>query len=454
MRFQSFNHMLQFYADTSPDAPALVYGARGDRVISFSALCEIVNARASLLREDSIGTYGILADGTASCVIEIFAAAAAKVRTVLLDENLPDEVLSELIGYTEADRLWGDPDLLYELSGALHAPAPPQDASVSVSADQPAEVLFFTSGTSERAKAVVLTEANLMASAYNGSALLPLSAEDLLLNILPLSHVFGFVCGLLWGLSCGCCVALGRGARYYTEDCALFKPTALSAVPLLWGFLLKQQALNPELSLVLIGAGGCAPELISAGKAMDIRMAFGYGLTETSSGVALSIGDDPYAMTVCPDDTVGIAPDGEILIMAPTCMMKGYFKQEEATAEVLKDGVLYTGDLGSVDADGKLHITGRKKEMLVLSDGTKVFLPEYEAECASVLGASDLCITERNGRLALIVSGISENEKEILTKLRPAMEKRPRGQHISFVEIRQTPLPRNASGKILRREIQ
>jgi Long-chain acyl-CoA synthetases (AMP-forming) len=114
--------------------------------------------------------------------------------------------------------------------------------------------------------------------------------------------------------------------------------------------LLKYRALNPELRTILIGAGGCPPEILTAAKATDARVCFGYGLTETSSGVALSLGDgDPYAMTVCPDDRITIAEDGEVLIEAPTCMMQGYWRHPEDTAAALRNGVLHTGDLGTLD---------------------------------------------------------------------------------------------------------
>ena len=291
-----------------------------------------------------------------------------------------------------------------------------------------------------------------MASAYNGGALLPLSPQDKLLCMLPLGHVFGFVCGLLWGLSCGAAVALGRGARHYHEDCLFFKPTTLSAVPMLWGFLLKFKALNPELKLVLIGAGDCPKPLLEAANALGIKLCFGYGLTETSSGIALSLGEgDPYAMTICPDDRIRIAEDGEILISAPTCLMEGYYKREADTEAALEDGWLLSGDLGFLDEEGKLHITGRKKEMLVLPDGTKVYLPEYEQAVRAVLGTDELLIREEDGVLTLVLGKAEPGDPaEVLEKLRPVLEERPRGQQLRRVVFEKEALPRTATGKLRR----
>ena len=446
MRFSGFSELLSYWSEHTPDAPALRYaqgGAVGE--CTFSELFSRVSGRADALKREARHTLGILADGSFDCVIEIFASVLAGRRTVLLNENAADEVLFDQIKEAELDALWGDPDLCDSLLPCLSASAE----------GGPHSLLFFTSGTTSRAKAVVLSDASLMNSAYNGGALLPLSPADTLLCILPLDHVFGFVCGLLWGLSCGACVALSRGARHYHEDCVFFRPTALSAVPALLGFLLKYRALNPELKLILIGAGGCPPEILTAAKATDARVCFGYGLTETSSGVALSLGEgDPYAMTVCPDDRITIAEDGEVLIEAPTCIMQGYWRRPEDTEAVLKNGVLYTGDLGTIDEAGKLRLTGRKKEMLVFSDGTKLYLPEYEQALSAALGGEPTCVLLVNDRPILVLEGELRDPAPIRAKIRPVLEQRPRNQQICAIEFYEKPLPRTASGKIMRWAIQ
>ena len=446
MRFSGFLNLLYHWAAQTPDAPALTFARGGEKqTCSFADLCSRVTARSAALREEGRRAYGILSDGSFDCVTEIFASVLAGRRTVLLNENAADEVLLEQVREAELDALWGDPDLIEMLEPALSADAEGGEG----------RLLFFTSGTTSRAKAVVLTDASLMSSAYNGGALLPLAPSDTLLCMLPLDHVFGFVCGLLWGLSCGACVALSRGQRHYHEDCILFRPTALSVVPAFLGFLLKYRALNPELKTILIGAGGCPESILTAAKTTDARVCFGYGLTETSSGVALSLGaGDPYAMTVCPDDAITIAEDGEVLISAPTCMMQGYWRRPEDTAAVLKDGVLSTGDLGAIDETGKLRLTGRKKEMLVLSDGTKLYLPEYEQALSEALGGEPVCVLLVNDLPILVLEGAIRDTAPIFAKIRPVLDARPRNQQIRSIEFYEKPLPRTASGKIMRWAIQ
>ena len=443
MRFDSFSHMLRHWAEQTPDRPALIYEDRGKKSLSFSELRDAVESRADQLRRDGGSCIGILADGSLGCVTEIFAAAEAGLQIVMLSAELPESTLGGLLRYTDADRLWGDEDLCEELRPFL-------TGGVKEGAGK---LLFFTSGTTEQSKAVVLTDHSLCQSAYNGGAKLPLKPEDTLLCMLPLGHVFGFVCGLLWGLSCGASVALGRGARHYADDCAFFRPTAVSVVPMLLGFLLQHELINPELKLVLVGAGDCPAMLLGAARTKGLRVSFGYGLTETSSGVAISVSGDPFAMEVCPDDTITIAEDGEILIQAPTCMMQGYYKRPQDTQAVLKNGVLSSGDLGCFDADGKLHITGRKKDMLVLPDGTKLFLPEYEGAVMQALGHQELAVVLKNGKPALVFAGEGD-AKEIEKKLRPLMASQPRGRQLGEVIVTDAPLPRTATGKVKRWELQ
>ena len=443
MRFSSFEEMLAHWAEKKKSGPALVFdeGCRGSW--TYAELLSRVRERASELRAGGRTCVGVLADGSRGCVLEILAAVQAGLQVVMLDENAPEELLRRLIAYTDIDALWGDPDLCEELAPSLTTGV----------RDGRGKLLFFTSGTTEQAKAVVLTEQSLCSSAYNGGAKLPLSPEDTLLCLLPLGHVFGFVCGLLWGLSCGAAVALGRGARHYGDDCAFFEPTAVSVVPLLLGFLLQRRLTNPGLKLVLVGAGDCPAQLLAAAKAMGLRVSFGYGLTETSSGVAISVSGDPFAMEVCPDDTITLAEDGEILIQAPTCIMQGYYKRPADTAAVLVGGVLHTGDLGRFDGEGKLHITGRKKDMLVLPDGTKLYLPEYEGRLMQALGHTELAVILQNSRPVLVYSGEGDAE-ELLRRLRPVTENLPRGQQLAGVLVVNEPLPRTATGKIKRWELQ
>ena len=443
-KFNSFAEVLRSFTQIDPDRPLLIYEEGGAPVKKSRAdFAASVFARAEEMRAFGMTCLGVLCDGSLDCVETIFASAVT--------------LLQEQIRQTDIDILWSsDPDLVEELTPYLTDGITPRAETADPSVEG-SDILFFTSGTTASSKAVVLTDRSLLA----------LSPDDTLMCMLPLNHVFGFVCGLLWGMECGAAVALGRGARYYTQDFDFYRPTVLSAVPLLLSFLMQHKLMNSELRLVLVGAGDCSPRLLNSVMQQGVEVSFGYGLTETSSGVAISVPGhpsfDPFALEICPEDTVALASDGEILISSPGCMMKGYYKHPEDTAAVLKGDLLFTGDLGRWDEEGRLHVIGRKKEILVLADGTKIFLPEYEARIMAALPGRDFTVLERDGKPVLLLvdkesSSWPEEMRElsrsmILEELRGVMSQLPRGQQLGEILFTDLPLPRTATGKVKRWEI-
>ncbi len=382
---------------------------------------------------------GLLCDGSIDMVTAFFALARAGKRIVMISPMEEEETLRGQIRKTHIETLIGK---------SVNFSNEDLPLSTHMGEREPG-ILFFTSGTTSATRAVTLTEASLCASAFNGGSLLPLSKEDRMLSLLPLSHVFGFVCCLLWPLSFGACVCLGRGVRHLIDDPSAFKPTVMSLVPQLAGFLALKKLLNPECKLILIGAGACKKELLAFIGALGIRVCFGYGLTETSSGVALAIGEDKEAMTVCPEAKISLAEDGEILIEAPTCMFQGYFEDEAATKEVYDGKILKTGDLGKFDEQGRLHIIGRKKDILLLDDGTKIFCPEYEGQLSKFIQKEDFAIALSKGKVVLHLGKCAED---------PAVEKAVdafnetmgRNRQIVAVQYHREPLPRTQTGKIKR----
>lgn len=450
IRYKDFADLMECMVASSPERPALLaYVGNRREVITWSALQSRVRARAAELANRAGACEAILADGTPACVVEVFAAVQAGLQVALVDSLLPNPVMAPLLNAVDAGLVWASDLVRRGLLEQNLAPNPEPAYGAHA-------VLFFTSGTTSQSKAVALTDGSLMASAFNGSSLMPLAPDDTLLCLLPLSHVFGFVCGLLWGLACGATVALGRGMRYYAADMAAFNPTAVAVVPKLLEFLVACSALPESLKLVLVGAADCPDAVLSAVRARGIRVSLGYGLTETSSGIALSTGDDFHAMTICPDDAVTISMDGEILVSAPTCLMQGYYRDAEKTAVAVRDGVLHTGDKGYLDAAGLLHVEGRIKDVIVLRNGTKVFLPEYEAKVASALGEQDIAVIMRENALMLACGRLAHarEDRAVLAALDAALAEYPRSARITAIVHLDHALPRTAAGDVERWKIQ
>lgn len=313
--------------------------------------------------------------------------------------------------------------------------------------------VFYTSGTTSSARGVVLSQAAVLRSAWNGEQMMHAGPEDILLSMLPLNHIFGFVCTLVWPLAGGAAVALGRGMRHIVDDPKTFAPTILPVVPSLLKFLLQSGNLNPELKSVLVGAGPASREILEAVQKKGIDVRFGYGLTETASGLAMSLpGEDPHAMVLCPDTVMRISSEGEIFVRTP-CMMEGYLNDPEHTMEKIKNGELDTGDLGYFDADGRLHVTGRKDDVLVFPNGEKVYLSEWEEKLTSLLH-TEVMLGQKDGLLTLLAVAKDEGREQILQAVDAFNKDQPIGRKIQHVLLQAEPFPRTATGKIQRWKLQ
>ena len=430
-RFASFQSMLE---SVDPSRACLEYASSGGKsTLTYGQVLEQIR-NYPLPSEHSIGVFAT----TTPASIVTLLALIGKRRIVLLNPEDNEGALALQIASAHVDCLLGeDEELIASLTPHLYCGKHDEDD----------DVLFFTSGTTSKAKAVQLTESSLCSAAYNGGSLLPLSPEDSMLCCLPLSHVFGFVCSFLWPLSFGAKICLGRGLRSIFFDFDFYRPTVASLVPQMAGFLAAKRLFNPELKLILIGAGDCPDAVLGLIKSLGIRVSFGYGLTESSSGIALSLEDDPRAMTICPDYEVHLADDGEILVKSETTLMKGYYLDPEHTRATLKDGYLHTGDLGKI-VDGKLFITGRKKEILVFNDGSKLFLPEFEQELAARLGPeSDFALAQRkDGTVALYIYR-PVNVEPIVDEWNKGL---PLSHRVNKIVYAPSPLPRTKTNKVQR----
>lgn len=288
-------------------------------------------------------------------------------------------------------------------------------------------IIIFTSGTLGRAKGVMLSQGNIAANLSAMLSVFPMYPADRFLSVLPMHHTYECNCGMLCPLYAGSSVHFARGLKTVTDDLQRVKATILLGVPLLYDKMFKRvhkgiqekkavaKVLNPLIkitdTLQTVGwkgakkavfkelhhkfggsiryfiAGGAAPDPLVAKGLRDLGFNFiqGYGLTETSPILALN---SPYDFK---DNAAGIPlpgvelkiqnPDaegiGEVYAKGPN-VMAGYYKNPAATAEVFDNGWFKTGDLGFIDADGFLHISGRKKNVIISKSGKNVFPEEIE----------------------------------------------------------------------------
>ena len=294
-----------------------------------------------------------------------------------------------------------------EASGEIDAVAP-IDAPAPRPLD-PAAILtiLYTSGTTGRPRGVMLTNGNHFASAAASRATLGVLPADRWLVVLPLYHVGGLSI-VFRGVLDGVAIVLQPRFDPVRAAAALRQEgvTLVSLVPTMLFRLLEHdrgRSFPPSLRCVLVGGGPARPTLLARALALGVPVAPTYGLTEAASQVATAaVGDAVHrpgsAGKVLPGTRVRISePDasgcGEILVQGPT-VMAGYFHQPDATASVLRDDWLHTGDVGRLDAGGFLYVLDRRADLIV-SGGENVYPAEVEAVLLAHPGVLEAAVYAR-----------------------------------------------------------
>ncbi len=379
-------------------------------------------------------------------------------------------------------------------------------------------ILLFTSGTTSKSKAVMLSQYGIATNVYDMQIVETFLDTDVNIAFLPYHHIFGSTAMVVM-LACGVKTVFPDGLRYIKQNLLEYQVSVFIGVPLLIdkmysniekeiekqgktklikiatkisNFLLKIHIdIRRKLFKQIIdGLGGKMRFVIAGGAPLDsrvekkfnefgIHIVQGYGLTETSPVIAAE--NDKYAkygsvgipmkhteVKIIDKDEKGI---GEIAVKGPNVML-GYYENEEATKEVMKDGWFHTGDLGYIDKEGFLFITGRKKDMIVLKNGKKVFPEELETlinrneeiEESFVYGMPDKDDKSKI-RVAVKVVYNKEEVKEkygdisdkelfsiIWNKIKEVNKTLPRYKYIMHMILTDEPLIKTTTNKIKRSE--
>ena len=308
------------------------------------------------------------------------------------------------------------------------------DAKINV---EDMRIMLFTSGTTSKSKAVMLSHKNIASNLMDISSVLKVREDDRFLSFLPLHHTFECTTGFLLPLSVGASIAFCDGIRHIAENIKEYDITFMVSVPVLYenmckkimksikdqgkgttvnvgmkvsnallkvgldirGKLFKQvhDSLGSKLRLLVAGGAALDPDTEKTFNSLGINMVQGYGLTESSPVIAVE--DDKYKkigsigkalptldVKIDKPNEEGI---GELLVKGPTIML-GYYENEEATKETIdKEGWLHTGDLAKIDKDGFIFITGRKKFVIVLKNGKNIYPEELEILINKIAGVKE-----------------------------------------------------------------
>ena len=336
-----------------------------------------------------------LAHSGARAVIVSGQAQAAKVLEVVND--LPD--LEFLVSFAPVETQGRITNLTWD--GLKHAGW--REGSFGLGLVQKREdaltrddlaTIIYTSGTTGNPKGVMLTHGNLLSNAeatYETTAFEP---GDILLSWLPYSHIYARTVDHYLTVRAGATVCLADSPDTLVLNLAETQPTWMTAVPRfyekVWSSVetlpapVRAEALKrlfgPRIRRLSSGGAPLPKHLASGYVEAGLPLYEGYGLTESSPVISFNTPTRHKPGTVGPAIVgveIAIAEDGEILTKGPH-VMKGYWKEEEATRAAIVDGWLHTGDVGTVDADGFLTITDRKKDLIITSGGKNISPAELE----------------------------------------------------------------------------
>lgn len=461
-------------ARRDPDGLALVAGTTRLGWRALAARVDAVAARFATLGVRPGDRIALLMEPSVRLVELVHAAQRVGAALVLLNTRLTAPEIALLVAHAEPalvlhdaahrDTLAGIAAPTVEAQGELDAVAAgPSAPPVTLDSTAIATILY-TSGTTGRPKGVVLTHGNHEASARASRERLGLRSDDRWLSVLPLHHVGGLsivMRSVLDGTPLVLHPRFDPGAvRHALAHDGI---TLLSLVPTMLHRLLEHAGNAPapaSLRCVLIGGAALAPDLAARARARGWPIAPTYGLTEAASQVATappehsgrsSVGV-PLAGTrvrIVDADSDG---RGEIHVSGPT-IMRGYFRDDDATRAALRDGWLRTGDVGRLDADGRLEVFDRRSDV-VITGGENVYPTEVESVLlahpaiaeAAVYGVPDAEWGKRLQAAVVVRAGAAFDADAVRAWCRARLA----GYKIPRAIVAVADLPRTASGKIRR----
>ena len=490
--------------------PALAYRhGPSTEVWTYDRLWADSGRVASWLREQGVEKGDRIVLWSASdpwWVVSFFACARLGAILVPLDVHAGPDFIDRVVKQTEPklalvsrhnQRSWTHPIDSHVIEDFASLPAADEMPDPCVAPDDTAEIMF-TSGTTSDPRGVVLTHQNITSNAISVDPVMPKVKDLRLVSILPLSHMFEQTVGLVMALNRGASIfypasrqrtVLFQALKEHRATAMLVVPQALQLlVDAVEGEVRKQgkqrqwalfrqvaRYLPPRVRPLLFRSvhqslGGCMEFFVSGGAGLDdsvidwwerlgIAVAEGYGATETSPVITAT---PPYAHRLgsvgqpVPNVELKVEPDGEILVHGPN-VAQGYWNDPTSTDEVFQDGWYRTGDLGRLDAEGYVHLSGRKKNMIVLANGQNVFPEDVERALSHVTGLKDSVVLAKPGRKGPEVHAVLllDSAADAAVVVRQANAHLDAHQKIrSWAVWADRDFPRTHTQKLIRRQVE
>ncbi len=475
-------------ANKQPNKTALIHK---DREVKFSEAAKDVNRLANAFKEMGMRKgekLAIFLSNSIEYVYSMIASLGLGVTVIPLDMSLKMEELKNILSHAEADYLITKENLdfdlphlkgiIYDIEDLINkSEKSPIDEKIS---EEDIAFIFYTSGTTGRSKAVPLTYKQLDSpiAVYDYNKIL----EDCLVVVcyVPLSHTGG-LSYLLMFVKIGSTLILGErfSPSRFLDDIETYKVTATWVPPSILEAILRSREIDKfslkSLKIIIYFGAPASPEFIKKVKEkFGCPWVTGLGLTETAGPFVVYCSKNapekqfkkgimgkvpPWVKVKTIDEMEKELPPGEIgeILVKGYFVMSGYYKEPELTREVLRDGWLYTGDLGYLDEEGYLYITGRKKDVII-TGGLSVYANEVEfvisqhqkVKEVAVIGTPDKLRGEVVKAVVVSKNGTRLFPREIIS----FCKKRLPGYKVpKLVEFKKD-LPKTPLGKVKKLELE
>lgn len=404
-------------------------------------------------------------------IVTFFAITGSGNIAVLLNQDLPEDLLRRQCAQADVSIICSNAPRIAEFGADfgnveclnfenIRAGMPISIDEISSSNSDDTIVMMFTSGTTGKSRIVEFSSENLESFVYDTEVIFTPNMYSVLM-CLPLFHIYGVIVAVAW-LQRRKTICIGRGMRYMLADMSVLNPSFVSLVPSVLDSMVKilRKAKTAEerqkyigTNLVGISVGGAGVKLDSCRCMMNmgIMVQSAYGMTESTGSGTWCIWNEenigsigkPYGRTQCRIE------NGELLMKGPS-VMKGYYKDPEETSKIIENGWLHTGDLAFCDEKGYYYLTGRKKNVIILSNGENVNPEEIESqfgECKDILE----CMVFSDGK-GICADVYTENKPAAADFIKKYNENVPLYRQVYNVTYSAVPLAKTGSGKIKRKE--
>lgn len=502
MKIHNMKEIIDFAAENYGESPAIKYKVKKEVVVkSYQDLKKDSEAFSRTLEKLHMleKHVAIIGATSYSWIVSYFGTVNSGSTAVPLDVQLPVEGLCELIERADISVLVYD-EIRQDLADAVIQKCPNVKYVISMQAEENTcdiqslsvllkenegsfftaldndkmAAILYTSGTTGKSKGVMLSHKNLADNAVCLDMKIPKGTVSM--TLLPIHHAYCFTMDILKAIYIGMVICINDSIMRVQKNMKLFKPEIILLVPMviesLYAKLVEATGILPKKmvakaafggNLRMISSGGAYlnPELIDGFAAYGITVLQGYGMTECSPVISTNLEWENKKDSVgklLPNCEAKIV-DEEIWVKGSSVML-GYYKMEKETEETLEGGWLKTGDLGYIDEDRFVYITGRKKNLIILNNGENVSPEELENEISKAALIKEVIVSEKENVIqAEIYPDLDYAKKKKIKDVEGGLQKiideynqdKPVYKRIHALKIRDEEFEKTPSKKIKRK---